>query len=559
MKSSASHFLVAIFLSVLILPSCMNDVDLTNISDKVQWNGSLAVPVGEAALTLEDLLAQLDSQNILITEGQEILYQDSDSIDFKFREIDLAKYSQSLVKSFNVSPVVITIPTNTTFPSLISEENIDLGLNNSPSDERVDSAVIYSANLSVKVNVENINNINPDSLKLTLEFPTDKVHAKNGSPIKIEFTPGTFNHPENVTIRDFVINTSGNATGIPVTLKLDITTGSSPVTVGPSSLVGVELKFTGFNFKVAYGFFTPAVIATKTLTQDLDLPSFTDDGSFLFANPKAFLTVRSNIGAYLKFNVDYVKAYPKSNPSQVVYASFNGSRSISESLDNKPTVPGLWVTKRLRTLNKDYGATDSLFNNENKPDVLEYKYSASIDESKSDLTPDFITPDGTIKVYYKIQIPLYLKPGSYYEFKDTIPDAGEDINSALEDVEVNSGSIFLTVSNGLPVKGKLTLVLKDSLGRDISTTFTKEYDIDAPQVDSEGYVVESVITPQKIEIALNNDQLNDFKRSKDIVYKFRIDSKDANSFIHFKKSDTFKVKLGLFVNGKVSYDSNNND
>ncbi|HOJ66543.1 MAG TPA: hypothetical protein PLZ54_06150, partial [Paludibacteraceae bacterium] len=169
------------------------------------------------------------------------------------------------------------------------------------------------------------------------------------------------------------------------------------------------------------------------------------------------------------------------------------------------------------------------------------------------------TPDGNIKVLYKIQIPLYLKPGSYYEFKDTIPDAGEDINSALEDVDVNSGSIFLTVTNGLPVKGKLTLVLKDSLGRDISTTFKKEYDIDAPQVDAEGFVVESSITPQKIEIALNNDQLNDFKRSKDIVYKFRIDSKDANSFIHFRKSDTFKVKLGLFVNGKVSYDSNNND
>jgi hypothetical protein len=109
------------------------------------------------------------------------------------------------------------------------------------------------------------------------------------------------------------------------------------------------------------------------------------------------------------------------------------------------------------------------------------------------------------------------------------------------------------------VKGKLTLVLKDSLGRDIATTFTKEYDIDAPQVDDEGYVVENGITPQKIEIALNNEQLDDFKNSKDIVYTFRIDSRDTESFIHFRKSDSFKVKLGLFVNGKVSSDLNNND
>ncbi|NLJ21228.1 MAG: hypothetical protein GX429_08975 [Bacteroidales bacterium] len=536
----------------------MNDVDLTNISDKFQWNGSLAVPVGEATLTLEDLLAQLDSQNILITEGQEILYQDSDSIDFRFREIDLAQYSQSLVKSYNVSPIVVTIPARTTFPTLSSNENIDLGLNNSPNEERVDSVVINSAVLSVKVTVENIN-INPGNLKLKLNFPIDKVHATNGSSVNISFTPTAFNQAENVTISNFVINTSGNATGIPLTLQLDITTGSLPVTVGPTSKVGIELKFTGFDYKVAYGFFTPAVIATKILTQDMDLPSFTDDGLFLFANPKAFLTVKSNIGEYLKFNVDYVKAYPKSNPSQEVYASFNGSSSTFESMGNKPAAPGNWVVKQLRTLDKDYGSTDLLFGNENKPDVLEYKYSVGIDNSINDPTPDFITPDGTIKVLYKIQIPLYLKPGSYYEFKDTLVDAGEDINSALEDVEVNSGSIFLTVSNGLPVKGKLTLALKDSLGRDISTTFTKEYDIDAPQVDAEGYVVESGITPQKIEIALNNDQLNDFKNSKDIVYTFRIDSRDTESFIHFRKSDSFKVKLGLFVNGKVSSDLNNND
>jgi hypothetical protein len=535
----------------------MNDVDLTNISDEVQWNGSLAVPVGEATLTLEDLLAQLDSQNILITEGQEILYQDSDSIDFKFREIDLAKYSQSLVKSYNVSPVVITYPPYTPFPILISEENINLGLNSSPDEERVDSTIINSAVLSVKVTVENIN-INPANLNLKLDFPIDKVRKTNGSPVNISFTPTAFNRDENVTISNFVINTSGNATGIPLTLQLDVTTGSSPVTVGPTSKVSVELKFTGFNYKVAYGFFAPEEIATKTLAQDLNLPLFTDDGSFLFANPKAILTIKSNIGAYLKFNIDSVKAYPKSNPSQKVYASFYGSPSTSELMGKKPAAPGLWVTKKI-ILDKDYGATDLLFSNANKPDALEYKYIISIDNSTNDPTPKFITPDGAINILFKIQIPMYLKPGSYYEFKDTIRDAGEDINSALEDAEVTNGSIFLTVSNGLPVKGKLTLVLKDSLGIDIPTTFEKEYDIDAPQVDAEGYVVESGITPQKIEIALNNDQLDDFKHSKDIVYKFRIDSRDADSFIHFKKSDTFKVKLGLFVKGKVSNKSNNND
>jgi hypothetical protein len=304
-------------------------------------------------------------------------------------------------------------------------------------------------------------------------------------------------------------------------------------------------------FDVAYGYFAPSSLASEVVQQSLNLPDFTTDGAFKYADPKIFITVQSNIGTYLKFDINYANAYQKSNPSQAVYASFKGSQSTSESMGIKPSAPGIWVTKQLTTLDKNYGTIDLLFDTSNKADMIEMKYGGNVDNAKisTDPTPNFITPDARIKVKYKIQIPLYLKPTSYYIFKDTIKNAGKNIDSVLNKVKVNAASIYLTVMNGLPVKGTLSMQLNDSLGHKINTTFISDYQINAPDIDSNGYVKANGITPQKIEIKINSTQVDDFRKTKDIVFQFRIDSKDASSFIHFRKSDTFNVKAGLFVNG----------
>lgn len=74
--------------------------------------------------------------------------------------------------------------------------------------------------------------------------------------------------------------------------------------------------------------------------------------------PGCDLTVKSNIGTYMLLDVAYVKAYSESDPAQAIYASFDGSRSTTEALNDKPDGPGLWVTKQLRQINKEYGAID---------------------------------------------------------------------------------------------------------------------------------------------------------------------------------------------------------
>ncbi len=157
-----------------------------------------------------------------------------------------------------------------------------------------------------------------------------------------------------------------------------------------------------------------------------------------------------------------------------VYASFNGSRSTTEALNDKLDRLGLWIAKQLRQIDKEYGAIDQFFDNPTHPDVIdviEFKYTVRLDEDKinHDPTPNFITSDAAIKVIYKIQIPLYLKPGSYYNLNDAIKDIGDDIDDALEDASIDNAKLILTVLNGLPLKGDLSLIPLDSLNREITS------------------------------------------------------------------------------------------
>lgn len=284
MKRVVACCFLAITFCFSFLPSCMNDIDLLNISSDIQWSGSLAIPIGEANLSMEELVHQLDSQNILVTEGQEILYRQVDSIESGFREIDPLKYSQPLSMSIPVSPMgTQIIPANSSF-SVTSSGTIDLGLNRSP-EEIIDSIQIRSATLTVNVSVANITSLSPGNATVTLEFLQERVRKSDGSPLRIVYVPADFNQADSIPIRDVVINTA-QAIGIPVTVKVELKAGNSPVTVGPSSKVNVKLEFTQLQFEVAYGKFEPADIATKTFKLFLDLPSFTSDGNFKFADPR---------------------------------------------------------------------------------------------------------------------------------------------------------------------------------------------------------------------------------------------------------------------------------
>lgn len=547
-----------------LLTSCMNDIDLMNISKEIKIDESLVLPIGEANMSLEeilanqDLMAKIDSQGLISAQGFEVLFQDTSNVSFKFREINLARSSQALLKTFNVSTVDFVFPPNTSIPTFTSFENINLGINSNPSVERIDSVKIGFATLSIKITETDLA-INPSDLKLTLSFPENKLRKRDGSSNTILFSPKVFGQTDDVPIINFVIITTGNASELPIQMNLDFKSGSQPLKVSPTSKIEVQLKFNKLDYEVAYGFFQPAILASSTIQKPIELGSTVSGGVLKFSNPILTVNATSNIGTYLRFKVDYVKAFVKEDPTQESKASFNGNDYITYNF-SKPKFPGDTVNK-VMIFDKDNGATYRLFEKEIRPNMLEYKFSALVNEDaiSQDPTPNYITPDSRIDAVLKIEIPFQLNAGSNFELKDTIENVGKNIKSNLKDIDVETAILVLKIANGLPVKAKLTLVLLDSLGATINTTIKKVYDINSPAVDSEGLVATNGITPQTIQIDLTKSQVEDLKKSKNIAYLVHLEGRDSTSKIHLTKMNTFGVKLGIFVKGSVkkNLDSNN--
>jgi hypothetical protein len=313
-------------------------------------------------------------------------------------------------------------------------------------------------------------------------------------------------------------------------------------------------------YSVAYGDFESTAIVSFVHQRKLELGKVFPNGFLKFSNPQLHIRVTSNIGTYLSFRVDYIKAIVSTDSTIApVYAWFNAhtTNSVTEQFDSKPASPSLWVSKDFRTFDKDWGETNWLFENVNRPDMIEYKFSAWINQAlvQKDPTPAFITPDAKLKVNISYKIPFQLNKGSYYDYQDTIPNIFSQIAGVFDKYaadKISSATIVLNIKNGFPVQTQFTVQFLDSLGQKLLTDFEKNYTVQAGDVDANGIVQTGKETKQTITLLVTKAQLPELKKAKSIAYSVRFLGEDVQSNIHFTKLNTFDLKVGLFVKGDLN-------
>ena len=553
-------FLVLIFFSFLLV-SCEADIDLSNVSNEVSLHPSILIPMGDASFTLGQLLVNNDSEgNFEIGNDGELNYLSVDSLEFKLPDFNLIDNSQELIQLLNPSPFsVITIPSNTSIPTIIKDNAIKLGFNTNINGDRIDSVKVKSATFSVVVNASSdLKSIDPSDLIFTLLFPNGKVRKLDGSASFFSFSPLGFGLVYFINIQNFMINTSGGTNEIPVEIRIDIKSNKLPLILSPVSAITSIIKLSQLDYSVVYGNFKTNLNLPNPVKQKIGLDKDMPTGSFKFANPQVLISATSNIGTYMNIKIDYIKAFLSTNENLFpVFASFNGIKSTSFDLKRKPDYPGDTIKIKLPTLNKDWGATNKFFENESLPDVLEYNFSASVDSvlNKQVKTPSFIPSNAKIKVNIKTIIPLSFTKGSYYEVQDSILKINNLISEALNGSlfkNITSTVLIMDITNGLPVKSTFSFALIDSIGNEIPTTIEKKYVVDAGIVDANGLVQPGKETKQTLQIVLKNEQLEKIRNARILTYKVRIEGSDVNSNIHFTKLNTFDLKVGLYIKGDVN-------
>lgn len=522
----------------LLLFSCVNDVDLSNVSSEIIIDQSLVFPIGQVNTSLNDVYDFIGDQNELVLEGDEFNLIVKDSVAFKFSELELNTELPPYVAVLDFSnPTSKVIPANTIIPVNNSQRIFDLGFGANPEIERLDSVKISSGVFEVEIQTEDLLNVDPSDLKFNL------VVENGNSDINIDISPSNFNSYYQVILPSLVLRTANNAELI---ISLNVSTGERPITFNPSSKIIVKMKYNTLKYDVVYGKFNQAVLSTKKRTLKFEMPLVFENSMLKFANPKLDITAISNVGAALSLQINSIDTYNIDNPLQKVSADFGGNKFYNFIFDKRPLIPGDTVMQKIKQLNRDFGALDKLFDAENFPNRLDYEFSVHSKDEVSGIT-DFLIPDTNIKLLLDAKIPLHFNQGSFFSILDRIPNVGVNICSLVKDYVIDTTIVVLTLKNGLPVKAKFKMVdLVDSLGAPIlQSGFNTEYIVPAATVDANGIVTKANQTMLYIKVGRN--QLEELKRMDYLSYKVTFDAETSSEQIHFTKNNTFGVKLGLYL------------
>ncbi len=545
----------------LFFVSCEADINLHNISNEVSLHPDMIFPIGGASITLGQIITRNDTTGkFVIGNDAEINYVSVDNYEFKFPVIDFLKNTHELLKNQYPSPTgVMFIPSNYTLPTISSTDSIVLGNNSDKNGDRIDSLMIKSATITVIVNVsDELKSVRPSDITFSIVFPNGKIQMADGSSSTISFTPSGYGLINTVLLKNFMMKTSVGGSAIPVEIKVNVKSGDAPLTISPASYITSRINFTQLDYSVAYGIFKSGFNLPTIIEQNINYSKDMPSGFIKPTNPQVCISTISNIGTYLNLKIDWIKAFLSTNLNALpVFANFNGNKFTNIEMKQKPVNPGETINFNLPTLNNSYGGTSQLFESSIDPDKLQYNFSVSVDSVLNNRlkTPNYITSDASIKVNIKTIIPMDFTGSSYYEYRDSIPNVFALISTALNQTPYNnisSTALILNVSNGLPVRTTFTFNLMDSVGMVIPTTFIKSYVIGAGKTDVNGIVQPGQENKQTLQVTVDKDQLPALRKARSIIYTLRIEGSDTNSNIHFTKTNTFDVKVGLFVKGEIN-------
>lgn len=549
MKLTVIKKLMLFAMVIFSLHACMEDLDLANIDKEFTVDQSLVLPLGEANLTLADILEQINN-DLIKTDGTDIFVNFEDTLQWTYRVFDMLGNTAPMQKDFDLSPFVLSSPIapNSQFVVPYSDEQVELNINSNPTDLRIDEITANSAKLKVEIDKTDLN-INPENITVDLQFAVTDLKFLNNQQV-VSHTPTAFGVTNEIPISQFSMYTPHGATSLPVKVRFRIQTGNVPVIILPTSRITIKVGLGDMDFSVAYGHFNPASnLSGITEEAEFNIDDVIPAGMIKPANPQLFLTAISNVGVTLDVKLDYIRALRKGDSSfEPIAAKFtNDSESYTQRIN--PAQLGVWVPTAFPVINSTFGKIDRLFDQDKYPNTFEYKYS--LENVSNPALKQFMTPDAKLKIAYRLKVPLHAKSGSYYELNDTIQDIGASISDALESDIIENAKLVLRVKNGLPIKVELEIALLDENKQVITTDITTKYSINVPNVDAAGKVIANSIATQDIIIEFSGAQLESLRNAKHLAYKVKVGGADSKA-INFQTTDSFGLKAGVFVKGKTT-------
>ena len=554
MKNKLSY-LVAL---LCVVSSCTTDIDFSNLSTEVGYNTALVIPVGTVHATIDKVLTLV---------GDDVIKKDAelntcylwwnDSIIINTTNINIADFTEGkeLISTFDLGqkaedegfPVPGMMPAGSysfplNFPYDFDYDDYDV---NNVQTQRVDSVIISSARLYLKVNATDVP-LAAYPVTMKVEFPAIPELST------LNFIIDHDGQEINEQLGNFIIRFRPDSTLTPLKVTYTFTSdGSLPI--ASTSKITTHTQFQIIDCTKAWGFFNKKNVIThddvvQNIPTDFFESSLFKDNSLLFTNPLIDFRIMNDVGIPMDFEVEHIKAVDKDGQERL--ADFNGSPNCVIRLEKPQTEGGF--SENWAHFNKTYGRTDRLF--EITPAKFEYKFNVSVSNFKNVWEQQhYIYFPPTINMYVTAKLPFQFNPTTYYAYNDTLAADIETltgVSAKPTELTVNNLNVHFKSTNKLPVKAVATAIFLDASDQEI---YRQEgIDIASGVVNSEGIVTTAV--KSNFSIKFVESSIISIWKTKKIVLSVRVDGQDINSLMNFQLNDELTTSVSLYIKGGIKTD-----
>lgn len=552
--------------TVLILSGCTT-LDLDNLGD-INYNPSLAIPIGSFHTGIMDLIKNVDSTNVKVDAETNTLYILYEEPENEITVINQEEFAQGMNMEYTVDisqldefqDIINSMPGNWPYnyiPLVQGEYKFNynttysFGYNKGETGDneitRIDRGNFKTAVIQIGFQIDGITVSSDNPLDITLRFPGIKI---DGQEYQLHRTIYTNNIEIEDQLNDFYIqflNATNSETRMYTEFNLN-SNGNAKIYRDAKIKFTTQFKFVGFNSLFGYIYEKDPLINDNfsfSIPTDFFQTDF-QDNKLLFRDPQIAFKFRSNIGIPITLQLDSI--YAEDTDGTRVDADFNGSSSINISL-NTPDADsqiGEFVTTT-ETFNRDNGATHKLFSIIPENINCTYKVFAN---HKDDGKQQFLVGTPTINVGIAAKIPLVFDTGTKFSYQSTLP---VDIESSLnmDAVTIDALNLYFEVSNSLPVETNVKLIFKDSDG---NVTHEGEKTIQSSIVDESGKTQQPFID-KDFSICATGEVMENILRSAELTYEVTISDGAAKKGIYLQTTDAIDLKISAFAKAKATIDT----
>lgn len=528
---------LAAIVSVLALMGCKKYENM-NLA-KTGWNPNLAIPIGHANFGVYDILAAIDSNDLIVIDpnsGEIALVYSSEIASFDSGSIvDFGSVTETV--SYNVGDM--GVPASGSFSNTSNTFRKEIINVNMANGVELDSVYFKAGVLDVHLESDLKHDL---TVKLT--FPQ---MLENGVPLTATASKkytGTLPQTEDIQFDLTDVHTDFTRNGVTVNeteVEVTLTIAGTGEEVSGTEDLSMSLQISNAEYHHAMGYFAQQSVGSAIDSVLLRVFQNASQGTFKLRDPAIKFQIDNSFGFPIQIDLANLK-------------TINVSTGVETILTNYPTQIDVAYPSQLGQSSTTIFELNST-NTDNiasiispTPKYFHYEVDAKANPADDQSINNFIEDDSRFVLRAEVDMPL---DGLAYGFniKDTLDFIFNEESDLIESV-----TFRVVVDNGFPVILETQMTAIDANGNKLFDLFVDaENLVESAQVDVNGVVNQNTLKIN--DIPLSRAQIEKLAQVKKIIIFAEASTPGAQNGDMVKFFDYYNVKVNLAmqIQGSASF------